>query len=183
LLAIYGRVVAKEPGASLLLVGDGPDRPAYEEFVRHHSFSNVHFLGIISQTELPTYLALADVFVFPTLSDTYGAALAEAMAAEVPVVSSIFAAATQDLVADGVNGYRIIPTLHEASAERVLDLLHLPTVDRAAMGRAAYEVVKHTDVVPSADVMVRFLRSLCAAPVPSGAAADGISASSTGAAG
>jgi len=168
LLAIYEHVAAERPEASLVLIGDGQDRLAYEAIVREKGLRHVHFIGFVSQEVLPRYLTLADVFVFPTRSDTYGAVLAEAMAAELPVASSIFAAATEDLVQDGVNGYRIVPTLHAASAARILDLLELSPDERGAMGRAGYLIVKETDIGESAGAMVRFLRSVLAGRSMSG---------------
>ena len=164
LLAIYERVVSHQPEASLVLVGDGPDRSAYETIVQERQLRHVHFIGFVSQETLPRYLALADVFVFPTLSDTYGAVLAEAMAAEVPVVSSIFAAATADLVQEGVNGYSITPTMHASAAQRVLDILALSPEERRRMGRAGYQSIKDTDIEPSAEAIVEFLRSVLAGP-------------------
>lgn len=164
LLSIYHRVVEKRPEASLLLVGDGQDRPAYEAMVRDQGLRHVHFIGFVSQDVLPSFLSLADVFVFPTLSDTYGAVLAEAMAAELPVVSSIHAAATADLVQEGVNGYTMLPTAHSASADKILKILALTPEDRRQMGRAGYQSVKSTGIRPSAEVMVQFLRSLLIEP-------------------
>ena len=162
LLSIYERVVAGQPEASLVLVGDGQDRPAYEAIARERGLGHVHFIGFVRQEILPRYLALADVFVFPTLSDTYGAVLAEAMAVELPVVSSIFAAATADLVQEGINGYSIIPTVHASAAQRILDILALSPEERMKMGRAGYQSVKATDFEPSAEVIVQFLRSVLA---------------------
>lgn len=162
LFSIYERVVAEQPEASLVLIGDGQDRPAYEAIARERGLRHVHFIGFVKQDILPRYLALADVFVFPTLSDTYGAVLAEAMAAELPVVSSIYAAATADLVHEGVNGYSIVPTEHASAAKRVLDILALSPEDRREMGRAGYRSVQATGFEPSAEVIVQFLRSVLA---------------------
>ncbi len=164
LLSIYERVVAEQPEASLVLIGDGQDRPAYEAIARAQGLHHVHFIGFVKQEILPRYLALADVFVFPTLSDTYGAVLAEAMAVELPVVSSIYAAATTDLVQEGVNGYSIVPTEHASAAKRVLDILALSPEDRREMGRAGYRSVQATDFEPSAEAIVQFLRSALAGP-------------------
>ena len=160
LFAIYERVAAQRPETSLLLVGDGPDRPAYEALVREKGWRHVHFIGYVSQEMLPRYLAVADLFVFPTQWDPYGAVLAEAMAAEVPVAASIFAASTEDLVVDGINGYSIVPTVHASAAERVLDILDLPEEVRAEMGRAGGRAVRRADIAESAASMVQFLRSI-----------------------
>jgi len=162
LLSIYERVVAEQPEASLILVGEGQDRPAYETIVRERGLRHAHFIGFVEQEILPRYLALADVFVFPTLSDTYGAVLAEAMAVELPVVSSIYAAATADLVQEGVNGYSIAPTEHVSAAQRILDILGRSPEERMEMGRAGYRSVKATDFEISAEVIVQFLQSVLA---------------------
>ena len=109
LFAIYAKVLGQRSDVSLLIVGDGPDRAIYESHVRSQNWKHVHFLGFRQADEVVKYLALADIFVFHTLADPFGAVLSEAMAAELPVVSSIYAAATMDLVDDGVTGFRIDP--------------------------------------------------------------------------
>ncbi len=164
LLCVYEEVIRRRPEVSLVIVGDGPDRAAYETWVQERHLRHVYFAGYIPQEQLPQFLALADLFVFPTRADTYGAVLAEAMAAAVPVAASIFAAATGDLVEDGVNGVRIIPTLHAVSAERILEVLDLPEEERAAMGQAGYRAVHRTNIVDSAAAMVRFLSGLTPTP-------------------
>lgn len=160
LLAIYERVAKQRPDVSLLIVGDGPERAGLEAAVRSRGWVRVHFLGFRQAEEVVKYLALADVFVFHTLHDPFGAVLSEAMAAELPVVSSIHAAATGDLVQDGVTGFRIDPRNADASAITILSVLALTPEERAAAGRAAYARVKQSDIEPSAELMVRFLEFL-----------------------
>jgi glycosyltransferase involved in cell wall biosynthesis len=161
---MYERVVAIRPEVSLLIVGDGPDRPTYESLCRQRGWGQVHFVGHVESKELPRYLALADLFVFPTLSDTFGAVLSEAMAAELPVLASVHAAATCDLVDDGVTGYRFDPRDPATGAETILKVLALPDCGRTEMGRAAYRRIRSTDIGPSADVMAWFLTSQLSEP-------------------
>lgn len=160
LFATYKAIVTQRPGMSLLLVGDGPERSAYEAYVRSQNWKHVHFFGYRQAAEVAKFLALADVFVFPTLLDRFGAVLSEAMAAGLPVVSSIHAAATTDLVDDGVTGFRIDPRNAEGSAETLLRVLDMTPSERAALGRAAYERVRRHDIDTTADHMVSFMRSL-----------------------
>ena len=160
LFNIYQAVVKQRPDVSLLIVGDGPDRAIHESYVRSQNWEHVHFLGFRQAEEVVKYLALADLFVFHTLSDPFGAVLSEAMAAELPVVSSIHAAATKDLVEDGVTGFRIDPLNAERSAETVLQALAMTSSERTAMGLAAYERVRCHDIDSTADHMVGFLKSL-----------------------
>jgi glycosyltransferase involved in cell wall biosynthesis len=160
LFAIYEAVVKQRPDVTLLIVGDGPDRAAYESYAQSQNWKHIHFLGFRQAHEVVKYLALADLFVFHTLSDPFGAVLSEAMAAELPVVSSIHAAATKDLVDEGVTGFRIDPLNADQSTETVLQALAMTSSERAALGRAAYDRVRLHDIDTTADHMVDFLKSL-----------------------
>jgi glycosyltransferase involved in cell wall biosynthesis len=157
LFAMYEVLVRHRPNVSLLIVGDGPKRDEYEAAVRARGWARVHFLGFQQPDELVKSLALADVFVFHTLSDPFGAVLSEAMAAGVPAVSSVYAAATRDLIDDGVTGFRIDPRDPKASAETIARALDLSQEQRDALRRAAYDRVALFDIERSADRMVDFL--------------------------
>src|SRR5690606_21901119 len=62
------------PG-SKVVVGDGPELPALKG-----RYPEAHFLGALANDELAEIYASADVFVFPSLTDTFGNVLLEAMA-------------------------------------------------------------------------------------------------------
>lgn len=160
LLEIYEYLRSSMPSVSLVLVGDGRDRPFYEELVRTRQWTNVHFEGFVQPDQLPWHFALADVFVFPTLSDPFGAVLGEAMAAELPVVTSIYSAATHDLVEHGVSGFHIDPRKPEAASRVILEALQLSDEAKVNMGQAAYRRVKQHDCQSAADDMVQFLERL-----------------------
>jgi glycogen(starch) synthase len=157
LLAMYAEILRTHPGATLLIVGDGPRRAAYETRVRQCGWRNVHFLGFRQSDEVATMLALADVFIFPTLADSFGAVLSEAMAAELPVAASIHAAATLDLVEDGVTGFRIEPRDAAASAAVIRRILELSDAERVELGARAYNRVRQYDIAPTAQAMADFL--------------------------
>ncbi len=85
-IRIFSEVLKKVP-SRLLLVGDGPDRSACEILVRElHLEKQVWFLG--KQSELVPILASADLMLMPSQSESFGLSALEAMACEVPVVSS-----------------------------------------------------------------------------------------------
>ena len=72
-----------------LILGDGPDRKMLEDLVVKLKLQNrVIFKGAYDNDDLPQYLAIADVFVRPSLSEGQGIAFLEAMAAGVPVVAT-----------------------------------------------------------------------------------------------
>ena len=160
LFAIYREVIKVRPEVTLLIAGDGPCRQDYEALVRKENWPHVMFLGHLQEDDLARYFALADLFVFPTRFDAYGLALAEAMAAELPVLSSVYAAATQDLVEEGTTGFTIEPGNATANAGTILRVLAMSDEQRNAIGRAAYERVRACDTRPTADRMLRFLRTI-----------------------
>jgi glycosyltransferase involved in cell wall biosynthesis len=160
LFEMYAAILRQRPNVSLIIVGEGPDRVDYESLVRRQQWPHVRFLGFRQADEVVKFLALADVFVFPTLFDPFGAVLSEAMAAGLPVVSSVHAAATNDLVVDGITGFRIEPKDIDQSSEVILRVLDMTPTERATLGRAAYERVSCHDIDTTADNMVSFLRTI-----------------------
>ena len=74
-------------GVKLLMVGDGPDRAQAEEAARDAGvWGDVRFIG--KQEPVEEILSIADLFLMPSESETFGLAALEAMACGVPVVSS-----------------------------------------------------------------------------------------------
>ena len=63
-------------------IGDGPQRAELE-----HRYPRVRFLGEKTGRDLPRHLAAADVFVFPSLTDTFGVVQLEALACGTPVAA------------------------------------------------------------------------------------------------
>lgn len=85
-IRIFNEVQKKVP-SRLILVGDGPDRSQCELLVREMGLeTKVKFLG--KQLELVPILSIADLFLMPSQSESFGLSALEAMACEVPVISS-----------------------------------------------------------------------------------------------
>ena len=85
-LEIYRRVAAKIP-AKLLLIGDGPERASIEAECRNCDIcKDVIFLG--KQEAVEEILSIADLFLIPSETESFGLAALEAMACEVPVIST-----------------------------------------------------------------------------------------------
>lgn len=105
------------PG-SKVVIGHGPQENALRQ-----RFPNVHFLGSMSGERLAGHIAAADVFVFPSLTDTFGVVQLEALSCGVPV-SAFPVVGPLDVISDTGVG-RLNSDLRSAC----LDAL---TVDRAA---------------------------------------------------
>lgn len=85
-ILIFNQVRAKIP-SKLLMIGDGPERQHAEQLCRELDLRNdVRFLG--KQDAIEELLAICDLFLMPSESESFGLAALEAMACEVPVVSS-----------------------------------------------------------------------------------------------
>ena len=83
---IFAKVRAEMP-CKLLLIGDGPDRHAAETYCREQGISDdLIILGKVTDTK--HVLGIADLFLLPSDSESFGLAALEAMAAGVPVISS-----------------------------------------------------------------------------------------------
>lgn len=95
--------VARELPAKLVLIGDGPERRNMEDKCREMGiFGEVRFLG--KQDAIEELLSLADVFLLPSESESFGLAALEAMACEVPVISTN-AGGLAEVNVHGVTGF------------------------------------------------------------------------------
>lgn len=86
-VTIFHKILQGGIKAKLLLVGDGPERANIEQQIRGFDICNeVSLLG--KQEKVEELLAVADLFIMPSASESFGLAALEAMACEVPVISS-----------------------------------------------------------------------------------------------
>jgi glycosyltransferase involved in cell wall biosynthesis len=122
LLEAFALVARQQPEARLILVGDGPLRSSLEDLARRLGVhARVEFGGFVQPAELPAIYAQAGVFVLPSLEDTFGVVVVEAMACGVPVVCSKYAGASSHLV-DGVSAFLVDPEDIHQVADRILRL-------------------------------------------------------------
>jgi N-acetyl-alpha-D-glucosaminyl L-malate synthase BshA len=99
---IFQRILEKVP-AKLLMVGDGPERVVCEQLCRDLKVcDHVRFLG--KQDAVEEILSVADLFLMPSESESFGLAALEAMACKVPVISTN-TGGLPELNIDGVTGF------------------------------------------------------------------------------
>jgi N-acetyl-alpha-D-glucosaminyl L-malate synthase BshA len=121
-IRIYAEVNRELPSV-LVMIGDGPDRPAAEEEARMLGVEDsVSFLGKLDQ--IAPLLAAADLFLLPSQSESFGLSALEALASGVPVVGSS-AGGLPEVVRDGETGVLCpvgdIPGMAAASLEILSD--------------------------------------------------------------
>lgn len=113
--------VQKVIPSKLLMIGDGPERQNLEDLCRELELvDHVRFLG--KQDAIEEILAIGDLFLIPSASESFGLSALEAMACEVPVISSNIGGLPEVNI-DGVTGYLCDVGDHQTMAKRAVELL------------------------------------------------------------
>ena len=127
--------LADIPGATLILVGGGPERARLEALARARGLeSRVRFLGVRAHEDLPGLLAAADVTVLPAISEGLANVWIESLACGTPVVTSDVGGAREAI--DRPAAGRLVARAAGPIAEAVRELLADPP-DPAAVRAAA----------------------------------------------
>jgi len=144
------------PSARLALVGDGPHRKVLE---RHFAGLPVCMTGFLREQELASAYASSDVFVMPSLTETLGLVVLEAMSSGLPVVAAR-AGGIPDIIQDGLNGYLYD---QEAQAIQVLRRLLQSKQTRCAIATRARERSAHFSWRAATIQLVDQYKRACAA--------------------
>jgi N-acetyl-alpha-D-glucosaminyl L-malate synthase BshA len=122
-IAVFASII-KEIPAKLLLIGDGPERSHIEKVSREFNTCDwVTFLG--KQEAIEEILSIGDLFILPSESESFGLAALEAMACEVPVISSN-AGGIPEVNIHGVTGFLSNVGDVEDMAQNAIKLLKDP---------------------------------------------------------
>ncbi len=114
-------IVSKQIESKLLLIGDGPERKAMEDLCRQIGLcDHIRFLG--KQEAVEELLAISDLFLLPSENESFGLAALEAMACEVPVISSN-AGGLPEVNIDGQTGYMCAVGDIKGMAQKCIELL------------------------------------------------------------
>lgn len=138
--------------AEIVILGEGPERPALEQRVKDYGLTNVHFIGHLGPSdELNKFYKRASVFVAPSVWDEpLGLVILEAMASRTPVVVTRKGGIPL-AVKDGINGYFVRPRNATEIAEKVNLLLSneekrqkmADNARRIAVEKFSWELIAH----------------------------------------
>lgn len=121
----------------LTIVGDGPERSALERLADKLGVAPfISFTGAVASIEVPSYLAHADLMIFPAQGEGFGLVAAEALMAGVPVVACWDGGGVLDVVPPSGAGRLTLPA-PEAMGDAILGLLAEP--DHKDMARLVGE--------------------------------------------
>ncbi|MEO6040185.1 MAG: glycosyltransferase family 1 protein [Saprospiraceae bacterium] len=113
LFRIYALCQARNRLYNFLIAGDGVARKASEA-----RLTQAIFLGTVDHNTLAELYASADVFLFPSISESYGNVVLEAMASGLPCVIAA-GGGSQDFIEQGVNGFKCPPNDEAAYLEKI----------------------------------------------------------------
>ena len=129
--------IHKEIPSKLLMIGDGPERDGAEQLCRDLDIcDDVRFLGKLEAVE--EVLSVADLFLMPSEKESFGLAALEAMACEVPVVSSN-SGGLPELQLQGITGFMSnVGDIEDMTRKSlfILDKKNLPQFKVNALKRA-----------------------------------------------
>lgn len=150
--------IAGLPGVRLVVIGDGPSRPALERLL-----PDAHFTGFLGGDALAEAMAGLDVFVHPGERETFCQTVQEALASGVPVVAT-GAGGPLDLVRSSVDGWLYRPGDLVELRERVRDLAG-DEAKRRAFGLRAREAVRGRGWDVLGDELIGHYEDVVASPV------------------
>lgn len=123
----------------LVIVGNGPMEPFLKKQYATHP--GIYFLPFQNQSKMPEVYALGDIFVLPSLSETWGLGINEAMACGKAVLVSDTCGAAIDLVENGKNGFTFQPGKREDLTEK-MELCMKDAIEVHKMGKVSYAMIR-----------------------------------------
>ena len=122
LLDSYEHIAREKEGINLVIAGDGPYLP--QLMLRSQGNPRIVFTGRLDQTILPYVYSGADLFVFPSATDTFGKVVLEVQACGLPAVVSD-AGGPQEIIREGRTGFIARAGDIEDWCEKIEQALHM----------------------------------------------------------
>ena len=149
-IRIFARwVYPRVPGATLTLVGDGPEHEALKALARELRVDHrTYFVGEQGLHQMPAWYRHADLFVYASLSETYGQVVSEALWCGLPVVAMDDGMGVAGQVTDGDDGFLTEPAREDADRQfggYVETLLTKPALRRQMSERAVRNAKDRSD--------------------------------------
>ncbi len=161
-------------GWKMVLLGDGPLRHEILKLkARLRLDGSLVLPGFEQYDRIPVYYSAAGALILPSVSDTWGLAVNEAMACGLPVIVSRNCGCAQDLVEEGQNGFTFDPQDADALAG-LMSKIASDECDRDSMGRASREIISRWTPEVFAQNLLKAAESALAAPPPKAGLSDSI---------
>lgn len=165
---IFNEVYQKNKNAKLILIGkDSSDSltgnvstwTMMQSLFDSDSLKNVSYLGSVSYQEIKIYILDATVCVFPSFAEALPVSWIEAMALQKPVVASNIGWANE-IIDDGLNGFLVHPKQHQQFAQRIIEVLESPELQKKMGSNARKKIVEKFSVEVVAKQSLAFYKSI-----------------------
>jgi glycosyltransferase involved in cell wall biosynthesis len=173
LLRAFAALDSPNRALQLLILGDGPQRPELESLARALGIAErTRFVGRVPNDQVVRYLHQMDIFVIPSLQESFGVAAVEASAVGLPVVASNVGG-LPEVVLEGETGFLVPPADVQGLSERLAWLIADPQLRRRMGSAGRAFVTAHYDWQTNAAQMEHLYRSLVGAIEPQYPRRDG----------
>jgi len=162
LLRAFAGLHSALPQASLLLLGDGPERSELEWMTESLGLGgSVVFAGVVDYGLIPAYLAACDLFVTASVTEVHPLSVIEALACGLPVVG-IESPGVSDTIQDGVNGLLSWQDLSAFTAQLTRIAVDRPL--RLKLAEGARQTAQAYDITHTSRQVLDEYERLIAAP-------------------
>jgi len=135
----FDQMIDEGKATAGIIVGDGPEKERLTQ-----KYPRLLFPGCLNKTSLAEHYASADLFVFPSTTETFGNVVTEALTSGLPVIAYDYAAPSE-YIEHGKNGF-LSPLGDQDSLKENLNFaLRMSGINQAIMSRKARESTKRAD--------------------------------------
>jgi glycosyltransferase involved in cell wall biosynthesis len=145
----------------LILLGEGILKEELIYKVEHEKIDNVKFIAGQTWEKVPEILALADVFVLPSVIEPWGLVINEAMVCGKPILVSNQCGCVSDLLVDETNGYLLNPHNVNDIADKMTKVMSMSTLALEKMGEKSLEIIKNYTPELVASEMLKGYQKVC----------------------
>ncbi len=165
LLQALHRLVQEHREVSLTLVGDGPDRPMLQALAERLAITrHVRFAGAVNQDAIRDFYLNADAFVLPSFAEGVPVVLMEAMAMEMPCISTRITG-IPELITTSHDGILVSASDEKTLAEAIALLEDSPTVAQRLGSNGRRKVLADYNLEKNVDRLAEIFRSRLSEPV------------------
>ena len=141
---------------SIAIIGMGNESDELEQYIQTHQLEHIVTVqGQVDYQSLGAYMTTSAVFVFPTLEDTWGLVVLEALASGKPVLCSKYAGSSE-LIEPGVNGFVFDPR-HPDELTQYMQMFLMDETLSTKMGSRAAEMMKDYTPVKAAQALAHLV--------------------------
>ena len=131
----------KDQEIDVILIGSGenPDKEKLKSFIKKHNLKNINLIEFIDNAA--SYLKSFDIFILPSLKEGLPYTILEAMAAEIPIITTDVGG-IPEIIKNDINGILIKPKNHKLIKEKILYLINNPEISKDLSQKSKNKIAK-----------------------------------------